>query len=217
MTYELFNYWRSSSSWRVRVVLAFKGLSYDYTAVHLIQDGGAQNTESFGEKNPMHQVPVLKLVDASGEDVFLGQSLALMEYLEEVHPTPTMLPGDAINRARIRQLSEIINSGTQPLQNLSLIQHIRDELGLDHVAFCRNWIHKGLAAYQELAQHTAGQYSVGDDLTFADACLVPQLYNARRFSLDLEPFKLLTDIEARCLEHPSFQAAKPDAQPDAVV
>lgn len=213
-TLTLYSYWRSSSTWRVRLALALKSIPYEQHAVHLIKEGGAQHLDVHALRNPLHQIPTLEVREATGKVRHISQSLAIMEYLEEVYPSPSLLPGDAGQRALIRQLSEIINSGTQPLQNLAVIQHLRDELDVDAKAFCQRYILKGLQAYEATCASYAGAFSVGDEVTMADLCLIPQLYNARRFSVDLAPLKTLLAIERACEALPAFTAAHPDAQPD---
>ena len=214
--YALYGYWRSSSSWRVRVALELKGLPYDNRPVHLIRDGGQQHVPAFGRKNAMNQIPVLEITD--GPEVHhVSQSLAIMEFLEQRHPQVALLPGDALERAHVRQLSEIINAGTQPLQNLAVIQALRDELGQDHVAWCQRWIAKGLEAFEATLKAHDGSFCAGATPTMADACLIPQLYNARRFNLDLSQYPRLLRIEQACASLPAFERAHPDAQPDAVV
>lgn len=207
---KLHGYWRSSASWRVRIALEWKGLGYEYLPVHLVRDGGQQHVEVYRAKNPMRQVPLLEL----GEGRTLTQSMAILEYLEEVHPTPPLLPEDPFLRAKARQIAEIFNSGVQPLQNLSTLQAIQ-ALGGDSKAWVQEWMERGLAAVElELSRH-AGTFCVGDQPTFADVCLVPQLYGARRFEVDLAPYPHATRIEAACAALPAFQRAHADAQPDA--
>ncbi len=211
---KLHGYWRSSCSWRVRIALGLKGLAYEYVPVHLVKDGGAQNSDAYRALNPMRTVPTLE-VEEGGRVVYLAQSLAILEYLEERHPSPALLPADPVARAHVRMLAELVNSGIQPLQNLSVLQRIKGEHGVDDKAWAAHWIARGLTAFQAVAEGTAGRYCVGDTLSFADVCLVPQLYGARRFGVDLEPFGLLTRIEAECAAQPAFQAAHADRQPDA--
>jgi maleylacetoacetate isomerase len=214
MGYVLRGYWRSSSSWRVRIALHWKGLSFDNVAVHLVADGGRQHGEAHRAVNPMREVPVL-LVDG----VPLAQSVAILEYLEEVHPTPALLPADPIARARVRQLTEIVNSGIQPIQNLRVMQRLGREFDLEkprQVEWSRGWIDFGFQALNTLVGEHGGQYSVGDTVTFADLCLVPQLYNARRFAVDLAAYPHLLAVESRLVELPAFVAADPSQQPDAV-
>lgn len=210
---KLYGYWRSSSSWRVRIGLAIKGVDYEYVPVHLVRDGGEQHREDFVEKSPLGQIPVLEW-EEEGTTFEVTQSLAILEYLEERYPEPSLLPGGPEQRARIRQLAEIINSGTQPLQNLSVIKKLRDELGVDPKPWCGEFIEKGLRAYEALVEERA-TFSIGEVPTLADLCLVPQLYNARRFGVDLEPMKRLLEIEAACESLDAFQVAAPDRQIDA--
>lgn len=211
---KLYGYWRSSSSWRVRIALAIKGVEYTHVPVHLVKAGGEQHGEALRRLNPMGQIPVL-VVEEKGQEYALGQSLAIFEYLDECYPEPRLLPADLIGRARARQLAEIINSGIQPLQNLQVIQKLRDELGQDAKAWCAEVIANGLEAYEALVAQWAGSYSVGDEPSVADFCLIPQLYNARRFGVDLDAFTTILRIEATCMELEAFQASHPDRQPDA--
>ncbi len=212
---KLYNYWRSSSSWRVRIALNLKGLSYEYVPVHLVKDGGEQHTEAYRSINPMRNVPVLEFTEGS-QVRRLSQSVAILEYLEERYPSPALLPADSYLRAHCRMLSEIVNSGIQPLQNLAELQRIKGELKGDDKAWCAYWIDRGLAAFHTSVQETAGTYCMGEAVSFADIFLVPQLYSARRFGVDLKPYELLTRIEAACASLPAFQAAHADRQPDAV-
>jgi maleylpyruvate isomerase len=210
---KLYGYWRSSATWRVRIALNFKDIPYEYIPVHLVQDGGEHRTDWYQVLNPSQQVPTLE-VELAGHTRHLGQSLAVLEFLEEFKPTPAMLPTDLYLRSRTRQLAEIVNSGIQPLQNLSVLNHLKT-LKVDSAAWSRKWISQGLTAFQTVAEETAGTFSVGNSPTWADACLIPQLYNARRFSIDLKPFARLVEIESVCAELESFKRAHADAQPDA--
>jgi maleylpyruvate isomerase len=213
---RLYGYWRSSCSWRVRIALNLKGLPYEYVPVHLLQDGGQQHSEAHRARNPMRTVPVLELPDASGKPQYLSQSLAILEYLEECHPTPALLPQDPLARARVRMLAEMVNSGIQPLQNLSVMQHVKGQLAQDDKAWSAHWITRGLTALQQSVQESAGRYCVGDSVSFADVCLIPQLYASRRFGVDPAAFPVLSRIEAECEKLPAFQAAHASRQPDAV-
>lgn len=218
---KLFSYWRSSSSWRVRIALAFKGIDYAYEAVHLVQNGGEQHADSYRARNPMKQLPTLE-ISTKGGTQHLAQSMAILEYLEETHPEPALLPADPFLRARARQLAEIVNSGIQPLQNLHLMQRLKASFEVegepvDARKWCAPFIADGLKAYETLAAETAGKFSVGDNLSFADLCLIPQLYNARRFSVDLSAYPLLLQIEQNCQALDAFKESHPDAQPDAVL
>ena len=209
---RLYGYWRSSCTWRVRVGLNLKGLEAEIVPVHLVQDGGHQHEEAFRAKNPMRQLPVLELADGTR----LAQSLAILEYLEEVNPDPSFLPGSPTQRALIRQLAEVINSGVQPLQNLSVIQKLKAESDLDAKQWSAYWIDRGLRAFAAMLPED-GPFCVGAEPTLADICLVPQLYNARRFEVDLSAMPRLLSVESACEALPAFQEAHPDRQPDAVV
>ena len=206
-------YWRSSCTWRVRIALEWKGLPFETVPVHLLRDGGEQHASGHAAQNPMEQVPVL-LVDGRP----LSQSLAILEYLEEVAPEPPLLPRDPIARARARQLAEVVNSGIQPLQNLAVMQMLMRDHGLDREAtqaWSRHWIDRGFAALERLVAAGGGPYAAGDQVTVADVCLVPQLYNARRFEMDLAPFPALLRVEEALLRHDAFRVSHPDRQPDA--
>jgi maleylpyruvate isomerase len=211
---KLYSYWRSSCSWRVRIALNLKGLAYTYEAVHLLKDGGQQNSEAYRAVNPMRTVPMLEF-EEGGMVRRLSQSLAILEYLEERYRTPALLPEEPLPRARVRMLSEMVNSGIQPLQNLTVLQWVKGELKGDDKAFAAHWNARGLTALEAAVKETAGTYCVGDTVSLADICLVPQLYGARRFGVDLTPYPTLTRIEAACERLPAFQAAHPDRQPDA--
>ncbi|HYO54493.1 maleylacetoacetate isomerase [Archangium sp.] len=197
------------------ISLALKGLSYEYVPVHLVKDGGEQHTDAYRALNPMRTVPTLEFIDG-GKVRHLSQSLAILEYLEERYPSPALLPADPYLRARCRMLSEMVNSGIQPLQNLSVLQYVKGELKADDKAWCAYWIDRGLAAFQAAVQETTDVYCVGNAVSLADLCLVPQLSTARRFGVDLGRYGLLTRIEAACASLPAFQAAHPDRQTDAV-
>lgn len=204
---QLYSYWRSSCSWRVRIALAWKGLDYTYLPVNLLE--GDQHSEEHRARNPMRQVPYL------WDDGFgLAQSMAILEYLEETVSEPALLPSDPRNRARARQLAEMINAGIQPLQNFAVLQML-EGFEVDKKAWSQSWIARGFAALEKIAEGTAGQYLVGDTVTFADLMLVPQMYNARRFGVVLDNYPTLVRVDAACAELPAFQASHPDAQPDA--
>lgn len=209
---RLYGYWRSSSAWRVRIALEWKGLAWENVPVHLVADGGQQHGPAHVARNPMRQVPVLELDDGR----LLSQSVAIVEYLEETHPTPALMPADPYRRAVVRQLVEIVNSGIQPLQNLRVLAAM-EAAGVDRVAWARQVIEPGLRALQDLARPHAGRFLVGDQPSLADVYLVPQLYNARRFGCDLVPLDLLTRVEQAAEGLPAFQRAHPDRQPDAVL
>jgi maleylpyruvate isomerase len=210
----LYSYWRSSCSYRVRIALAHKGIEYDYAAVHLTRGGGEQHEDGYRSKNPMSQVPTLEWQEEGGVVRRLSQSIAILEYLEERWPERPLLPADPYLRGQARRLSEMVNSGIQPLQNLWLLNRLTD-LGVETRGFAREVMARGLSALETAVTELAGAHMVGDEPTFADCCLVPQLYNARRNELDLTGFPTLVRIEQACLALPAFSAAHPDRQPDA--
>lgn len=207
---KLYNYWRSSASWRVRIALAYKNIPYEYVAVNILPSVKAQNAPDYQKLNPMQQVPTLVLDDGRQ----LAQSIAILEYLEEVAPRPSLLPADPYLRARARQLAELVNAGIQPFQNLPTMARI-SELGGDAKEFVRGYIARGLDALQASAEATAGTFLVGDAPSFAEVCLVPQLNAARRFELDVARWPLLARVEEACMRLQPFQAAHADRQPDA--
>lgn len=205
---KLYNYWRSSASWRVRIALAYKNIPYEYVAVNLLE--GANRGEGYRAMNPIAQVPTLVLDDGQK----LSQSLAILEYLEETVPRPSLLPSEPFLRGKARQLAELVNSGIQPLQNLPLIARY-NEHGLDAKALVGGDIKRGLDALAASAEPFAGKFLVGDAPSFADVCLAPQLNAARRFGLDVAGWPLLARVEEACNALPAFHIAHADRQPDA--
>lgn len=208
---KLYSYWRSSASWRARIGLYWKGVAFEYVAVNLLKDGGEQHGAAYAALNPMQQVPTLVLDDGRQ----LSQSLAILAYLDETLPTPPLLPSDPYLRARARQLAELVNAGIQPLQNTGPLGELKRR-GVDEKEWARHFIGRGLDALAASAAATAGSFLVGDAVSLADVCLVPQLYNARRFGLDPARWPLLTRVEAACARLEPFAQAHPDRQPDAV-
>lgn len=206
MKLRLYHYWRSSSSWRVRWALALKGLPCEMIAVDLLS--GESESQAHLSRNPLGYVPVLEIV--GDKPRLLTESVAIIEWLEEVHPAPALLPADAFDRARIRQLCEIINAATQPLANPNVTdEHSSD--AAEKKRWNQLWIRRGLHAYEALAREKAGRFTFGDTLSMADLFLVPQCYNALRSEIALErEFPLLARIDANCLATPSCQAAHPD-------
>jgi maleylpyruvate isomerase len=213
-TLRLHGYWRSSCSWRVRIALHHKGLPFESHPVHLLREGGEQHREAYREMNPLGLVPTLE-VEEQGRKRFLGQSLAILEWLEERFPSVPLLPEDAFARAAVRQMAETVNSSIQPLQNLSVLQHLKHALSADERAWCQLWLGKGLGALEQMAQLHAGTFLFGDEVTLADICLVPQMYAARRFGVEVTSFPTLMRVEQACAPLPAFQKAHADAQPDA--
>jgi maleylpyruvate isomerase len=213
---KLYGYWRSSSAWRVRIALNAKGIAYDYVPVNIAPSVAEQSASAFADVNPLQQVPTLEWEEA-GALVRLTQSVAIVEYLEQTRPQPALLPTAALARARVREAVEIVNSGIQPLQNTWALKEVRRLV--DDAAASR-WasaaMQPGLRALEVHAERYAGQYSVGDELSLADVYLVPQLYNARRYAVDLGRYPGLLALETRLNSLDAFARARPEVQPDAV-
>jgi maleylpyruvate isomerase len=212
---KLYSYYRSSSSYRVRIALNLKGQPYEYASVHLARNGGEQFAPAFQAVNPQFQVPVLEL-EVDGKLVRLTQSLAIIEYLDERWPTPPLLPADPLRRAKARQLAEIINSGIQPLSNALVLRRVA-ALGADSKAWAREFVGFGLTAYESFISGESGPYSLGEQVTVPDLYLVPQMMGARRVGADLAPFARCLAVEKACLALEAFQKAAPDRQPDSEV
>ena len=210
---ELYGYWRSSASYRARIALNYKQLDYNYIPVHLIKEGGQQHKQSYRQLNPNGLVPTL--VDGT---VILHQSLAIIEYLEETHPQPSLLPGNAQKRGAIRALALDIASELQPLINLRVQQYLVRELGADDAAkqaWLQHWFKQSFTAFERNLEEVSGKYCVGDEFSLADVCLVPQVYSAERFGIALDDYPLLQGIYQRLLELPWVAAAHPNKQLDA--
>jgi maleylacetoacetate isomerase len=212
---RLYGYWRSSAAWRVRIALNLKGLQWESVPVHLLRDGGEQRKAPFLQLNPQGLVPVLEDGDAA-----LTQSLAIIEYLEETHPAIPLLPAEPAARARVRSLAQLVACEIHPLNNLRVLQYLRDALGLDEAqrnTWYRHWVDEGLAALEARLAHEpgCGRFCHGDTPGLADCCLVPQLYNARRYGCGLDAYPRLLRIEAACNALDAFKSAKAEAQPDA--
>lgn len=210
---KLSTYWRSSSAYRVRIALAMKGLAYEPSFVHLRRD--VQHSADFRAKNPLAQIPVLEIQEEGAAAVYLSQSLAIIEYLEERYPAPPLLPKDLLLRARVRELAELMNSGIQPFQNLTTTNFLSEVAPeLDKQRWFQKFIAGGLAVLEGRAQKTAGRFLVGDQVSIADVLLVPQLYATRRLNLPLSAYPTLLRIEAECLKLEGFASAHPDRQAD---
>lgn len=215
MAINLYGYWRSSCTWRVRLVLAYKGLAYRVHPVHLLEGGGQQHQPDHLEKSPLAQVPALE-----HKGLTLSQSLPIMLYLEDSFASPSVLPAEGAARYQVLEIAEAINAGTQPLQNLEVMQRLSKDFGLSKEqarAFASAYIERGLKGTEKLIRRSRGIYCVGNQFTIADACLIPQLYNARRFELDLDKFPVLLEIETALSKLSILDSAHPDRQPDAVL
>lgn len=212
---KLYSYFRSSAAYRVRIALNLKGIDYETVPVHLIKDGGQQRSDSYKALNPTGLVPTL--VDG---DVAIGQSMAILEYLEETHPEPALLPADAAGRARVRAIAQTIACDIHPLNNLRVLQHLKHEMGVDEDAknaWYRHWIDVGLTGIEGMlaGNPKTGRFCHGDQVTLADVLLVPQVYNARRFECDLSAMPTILRIVEACEALDAFARAEPSQQPDA--
>ncbi|TVQ39773.1 MAG: maleylacetoacetate isomerase [Wenzhouxiangella sp.] len=209
----LYSYWRSSASYRVRMALNLKGLDYLIRPVHLVKDGGQQLAPEYLALNPQGLVPAL--VDG---DTVITQSLAMLEYLEERHPAPALLPADPAGRARVRAIAGAIACEIHPLNNLRVLKYLVGELGASEerkLAWYRHWTESGLSAVEKMLGQGTGAFCQGDEPGIADCCLLPQVYNARRFNCDLSGFTEVLRISENLEALDSVRQAAPENQPDA--
>ena len=209
---KLYSYFRSSAAYRVRIALNFKGLPYEMVPIHLTKDGGHQRKPEFVAVNPQMRVPALAL--DSGD--VLTQSLAIIEYLDETHPKPPLLPADPLARAKVRAVAQMIACDIHPLNNLVVLQYLKR--GMKHEqpeidTWYHHWVIEGFKAIEAMV--SPGPYICGKDVTLADLCLVPQVFNARRLKVPLEAFPKIVAADAACLKLAAFDKARPENQPDA--
>jgi maleylacetoacetate isomerase/maleylpyruvate isomerase len=215
---RLYNYFRSSASYRVRIALALKGLSYEYVAVHLVKN--EQLSESFRAVAPARLVPALVLDCEGGGEAVLTQSLAIIEYLDEAHPEPPLLPKDAIGRARVRAIALDMACEIHPLDNLRVLRYLVKEMGVsedDKNRWYRHWVETGLEVVErQLAGAAAtGRFCHGDTPGLADCCLVPQIFNAQRMACRLDHVPTVMRVFDACMAEEAFSATQPSACPDA--
>jgi len=209
---KLYSYFRSSAAYRARIALNLKGIAYETVSVHLVKDGGHNYRPEFRAINPQMRVPVL--VTDRGDRLI--QSLAIIEYLDETHPEPPLLPKDPIGRAEVRALAELIACDIHPLNNTSPLRYLKNTMGQEQSAidtWYHHWILAGFEALEGLI--AAGPYACGNTVTIADICLVPQVANARRLKVPLDKFPKIVAVDAACLKLPAFDRARPENQPDA--
>ncbi len=209
---KLYSYFRSSAAYRVRIALNLKGLAYETVPVHLVKEGGHNRRLEFRAINPQMRVPAL--VVPTGD--VLIQSLAIIEYLDETHPEPPLLPKDSIARAQARALAEIVACDIHPLNNIGSLRYLKRELHHEQAAidaWYHHWVLTGFEALEALVR--PGPYACGGAVTVADLCLVPQVYNARRLKVPLDKFPKIVAIDTACLTLPAFDRARPENQPDA--
>ncbi len=217
MSLKLYGYWRSSASYRVRIALNLKALDFEYIPVHLAKDGGEQNSAEYAGLNPAHLVPTF--VD-DDEDIILNQSMAIIEYIDEKYEQGSrLIPQHKLLRARVRTVAQDIACDMQPIANLRVLNHLSGEFGADteqRNAWCKHWIETGFTALEKKLQTTAGKYCFGFDVTMADVVLVPQVYNAKRFDVQMDRYPLIDKIVQNCNQLDPFKQAAPENQIDAV-
>jgi maleylacetoacetate isomerase/maleylpyruvate isomerase len=209
---KLYTYFRSSASFRVRIALNLKGLKYEPAFVHMPK--GEHRAGAYSQVNPQALLPTLELDDGTR----LTQSLAIIEYLDEKHPQPRLVPKDELGRARVRALALLVACEIHPLNNLRVLQHLKNALGQSQEqidTWYRYWIADGLAKLEAELKDTAGKFCHGDTPTMADCCLVPQIFNARRFNADLSPYPTTLRVFDACMKLEAFDRAQPSKQPDA--
>jgi maleylacetoacetate isomerase len=209
---KLYSYFRSSAAYRARIALNLKGIAYETVPIHLIKDGGHNLRPEFRAINPQMRVPALA-TDAG--DVLI-QSIAIIEYLDETHPEPPLLPKEPLARAKVRALAELIACDIHPLNNTSPLRYLKRTMGQEQAAidaWYHHWVITGFEALEQLV--TPGPYACGAAVTVADICLVPQVANARRLKVPLDKFPKIVAIDAACMKLPAFDRARPENQPDA--
>jgi maleylpyruvate isomerase len=209
---KLYSYFRSSAAFRVRIALNLKGLAYETSSVHLVKEGGHNRRPEYRAINPQMRVPTL-ITD--GGDTLI-QSLAIIDYLDETYPEPPFLPQDPIARAKVRAIAQIIACDIHPLNNSGTLRYLKRDLHRDQStidAWYHHWVIEGFDAIEALIQPSP--YAGGRELSLADICLIPQIFNARRLKVPLDNFPKILSIEAACLKLPAFDRARPENQPDA--
>jgi maleylpyruvate isomerase len=209
---KLYSYFRSSAAYRVRIAFNLKDLAFETVPIHLQKDGGQNLKPDYRALNPLMRVPTLRL--NSGE--LLTQSLAIIEYLDETHPQPPLLPSDAVGRAKVRALALLIACDIHPLNNLAPLRYLKSDMGLEQAksdAWYQHWVMSGFDALEALLG--PGPYAYGADVTLADICLVPQVFNARRLKVPLDKYPKIVAVDAACAKLPAFEKARPENQPDA--
>ena len=215
---KLFGYWRSSAAYRVRIALHLKNIACESISVHLVKNGGEQHHDEYTALNPTHLVPTLIDETIDGELV-LNQSMAILDYLDNKYPQSPLYPASVMDKAKVQALSLDIACEIHPVNNLRVQQYLVKELNVDEaskLAWSHHWMTVGFTALELQLQKTAGKYCFGDQVTIADLCLVPQVYNANRFKVDMTTFPLINAIVERCNQLPAFIKALPENQEDAV-
>ena len=209
---KLFSYFRSSAAYRVRIALNLKSVPCEMIAIHLVKDGGRNRSPEYRAINPQMRVPALAL--PNGE--VLTQSLAIINYLDKRHPEPPLLPTDPIQRAKVEAFAQTIACDIHPLNNIGPLRYLKQKLTHEQSAidaWYHHWVSEGFEALEQMIR--PGPYSFGSEVTLADICLVPQVYNARRLKVPLDAFPKIVSVDAECMKLPAFEKARPENQPDA--
>ena len=209
---KLYTYFRSSAAYRVRIALNLKGLSYESVPIHLVKDGGRNRAPEYRAVNPQMKVPALALDDGN----VLVQSLAIIEYLDDIHPAPPLLPKDPLARAKVRGMAQLIACDIHPLNNVAPLRYLKNQLKHEQTdidAWYHHWVREGFEALEAMIK--PGPYCFGNAVTLADICLVPQVYNARRLKIPLDKFPKIVAVDAACQKLSAFERARPENQPDA--
>ena len=209
---KLYSYFRSSAAYRVRIAFNLKGLSCDMVSIHLQKEGGLNKKPDFRAINPQMRVPALQL--DSGE--VLIQSLAIIEYIDETHPQPPLLPRDALQRAKVRAIAQIIACDIHPLNNVGPLRYLKNQMGQEQAkidAWYHHWVLDGFDAIEAMLR--PAPYAFGSEISLADVCLVPQVYNARRLKVPLDRYPKIVAVDAACGKLSAFEQARPENQPDA--
>ncbi len=212
MEFKLYNYYRSSCSYRVRIALELKSIEYSYIPIHLLNDGGEQKTHEYRKLNSKQEVPTL-----IHDDTPISESMAIIEYLDEVRPEPLLFPTDILQKTFVRQACEIINSGIQPLQNLSVLNKLVDDFAItpeQKIKWVQDIVIHGLTSFERFISNKSGKYCFGDSITAADLFLVPQVFSSLRFKVDISQFQILEQIYNQCTQLEAFRKAHPAVQPD---
>jgi maleylacetoacetate isomerase len=210
---KLYTYWRSSAAWRVRIALALKGVAYEAVPVSLIANDGQQHGADYVALNPQHLVPTLVLNDGTT----LTQSLAITDWLDSEYPLPALLPTDSITRTKVMAVAHVVAMDIHPINNLRVLKTLTDQFGADADAktkWMQHWMRAGFDALSAMLND--GPFAFGDQPTLADICLIPQLYNARRWGMNVDTWPKLAAVEKLCLSLPAFSSTAPEAQPDAI-
>ena len=209
---QLYSYFRSSAAYRVRIALNLKGVTYDTVPIHLQKEGGMNRKPEYRAVNPHMRLPALRL--DSGD--VLTQSLAIIGYVDDTHPQPPLLPRDPVAKAKVRAIAQIVACDIHPLNNVGPLRYLKNVFGQDQSkidAWYHHWVHDGFQAIEEMI--APAPYTCGSEITLADICLVPQVYNARRLKVPLDRYPKIVAADAACAKLAAFDKARPENQPDA--